>query len=85
MSYFNLIYAEELPHRAVAVFMYLKERSDKDGRCWPSIGLMQAELKLGRSTVKRAIDDLIKSGHLVREFRYRDNGSQSSSYYYIKQ
>ena len=30
MSYFETIYAAELPHRAVAVYMYLRDRSNGD-------------------------------------------------------
>ena len=36
MSYFGTIYADtELPSRARAVYMYLPERSDAKGKCWP--------------------------------------------------
>ena len=33
MSYFQTIYAAELPHRAVAVYMYLRDRSNGEGTC----------------------------------------------------
>ena len=46
MSYFQTIYAAELPHRAVAVYMYLRDRSDGEGACWPSIGTIARELLL---------------------------------------
>ena len=42
MGYFNSIYAADLPHRAVAVYMYLKDRTNKDGVCWPSIKTIDA-------------------------------------------
>jgi hypothetical protein len=35
MGYFTSLYASELPHRAVAVHMYLKDRADK---CYPATG-----------------------------------------------
>ena len=31
MSYFQRIYQSDLSHRARAVYMYLKDRADKDG------------------------------------------------------
>ena len=37
MSYFQSIYQSDLSHRARAVYMYLKDRSDQDGKCWPAI------------------------------------------------
>ena len=38
MSYFGTIYADtELPSRARAVYMYLRDRADSEGKCWPGI------------------------------------------------
>ena len=84
MGYFTSIYAEDLPHRAKAVFMYLRDRADRDGRCYPAIGTIAKELKLSRSTVKRAIADLEKTGHLQKEQRWRENGGKSSLLYTLK-
>ena len=28
------IYSTNLPHRAIAVYMYLRDRADKDGSCY---------------------------------------------------
>lgn len=67
MGYFTSLYREEIPHRAVAVYMYLRYRADKDGKCYPAIGTIARELKLSRSTVKRAITDLEQSGRLRKE------------------
>ncbi len=73
------IYSAELPHRAKMVYMYLRDRADLDGKCWPSIRTIARELSLSRSTVKRALRDLEQEGHLRREPRYRENGSCSSN------
>ena len=36
MSQFNFIYAEEhLSHREKAVYIYLRDRADASGGCWP--------------------------------------------------
>lgn len=59
MGYFTWIYSSELPHRARAVYMYLSDRSDREGKCYPAIGTIARELKLSRSTVKRALTDLV--------------------------
>lgn len=81
MSYFQTIYQSDLSHRARAVYMYLKDRSDRNGRCWPGIKTIAAELGLSRSTVKRALDDLCRAGFLVKESRWRENGGRSSNLY----
>jgi len=85
VGYFSSLYSSELPHRARAVYMYLHDRADKDGKCYPAIGTIAKELKLSRSTVKRAIADLEKNGRLRKEQRWRENGGKSSNLYYLAQ
>ena len=62
MAYFQNIYHSDLSHRARSVYMYLKDRADSEGRCWPGIRTIAAELGFSRSTVKRALDDLYGAG-----------------------
>lgn len=84
MSYFGHIYAdEELPSRAKAVYMYLRDRSNTSGKCWPGIKTIARELNLSRSTVKRALDDLYQAELITRETRRRENGSLTSNLYSI--
>ena len=68
MAYFSKIYSSDLPHRAKAVYMYLKDRSN-------------TELNLSRRTVERAIQDLVKAGLIKKEQRWRENGGKSSLLY----
>ena len=85
MSYFGSIYADqELSHRAKTVYMYLKDRSNAQGKCWPGIKTIARELNLSRSTVKRAIADLTEHGYLKKESRFRENGSSSSNLYVVE-
>ena len=80
-GYFSDIYRAELPHRAKTVYMYLKDRSDKNGQCYPAIGTIAKELHLSRRTVERAITDLVRAGLLKKEQRWRENGGRSSLLY----
>lgn len=85
MSYFGTIYADtELPFRARAVYMYLRDRSDAEGKCWPGIKTIASDLMLSRSTVKRALADLERAGYLTKVSRYRSNGSSTSNLYTLK-
>jgi len=87
MSYFSAIYAappDELPHRARAVYMYLKDRAGKGQDCWPAINTIAANLQLSRSTVKRALNDLVRAGLIKKEARYRENGSHTSNRLILK-
>ena len=86
MSLFGTIYTDtELPHRARAVYMYLRDRSDAEGKCWPGINTVASDLRLSRSTVKRAIADLERAGYLRKAHRYRENGSYTSNLYTISE
>ena len=85
MSYFGTIYADtELPSRARAVYMYLRDRSDAEGKCWPGIKTIARDMNLSRSTVKRALADLEQYGYLAKLPRYRPNGSNTSNLYTLK-
>lgn len=84
MSFFGNLYKEDLPPRAKTVYMYLKDRSNKDGECWPAIKTIAKDTSLSVSTVKRAIADLIGYGILTKENRFRENGSLSSNRYFLK-
>ncbi len=84
MSYFEKLYRnDELPNRAKLVYLYLRDRCDKDRKAWPGIKRMAADLSLSRSTVKRAIRDLEKGGLIRKEPHYRENGSATSNRYYL--
>jgi len=70
MSYFGTIYADtELPSRARAVYMYLRDRADSEGKCWPGIKTIASDMRLSRSTVKRALTDLEQHGYLQKILR----------------
>ena len=78
------IYSTTLPHRAIAVYMYLRDRADEKGSCFPAISTIAADLKMSRSTVKRALGDLEKAKYLRHERRYRQSGGNSSNLYFLE-
>ena len=83
MGFFKGIYADELPHRAVAVYMYLKDRSNKENQCYPAMSTIASDLNLSRRTVQRAVMGLIKAGYIKTEQRWRPKGGKSSLIYTI--
>lgn len=85
MSWFGKIYADaELSHRAKVVYMYLRDRADAEGKCWPGVKTIAAELRLSRRTVQRAFADLEQAGLIQRDERYRENGSRTSNIYTVR-
>lgn len=84
MSYFDSVYADHtLPSRAVSVYMYLRDRTNRTGTCWPGINTIAKDLNVSRSTVKRALHDLEQSGYLRKDPRRRENGGKTSNLYTI--
>ena len=84
MSRLDFLYRSELPHRARSVYIYLSDRANKKGECWPAIPTIAKELKLSESTVRRALRDLRKAGLIGTEQRYRTNGAKSSLCYRLQ-
>ena len=72
-----------LPSRAIAVYLYLRGRANKEGVCWPAIPTMARELKMSESTVRRGVRDLEKAGFLSVEERFRWNKADSSNLYVL--
>ena len=84
MGRFDFLYRMDLQHRAVAVYIYLADRANKAGECWPAIPTIARELKLSQSTVRRALQDLRKAELLETEQRYRAKGGKSSLLFRLK-
>ena len=84
MGRLNFLYQSDLQHRAVSVYIYLDDRANRNGECWPSIPTIAKELKLSQSTVRRALNDLRKADLIETEQRYRKNDAKSSLLYKLK-
>ncbi len=78
------IFSTNLPHRAIAVYMYLRDRADKNGSCFPAISTIASDLKMSKSTVKRALSDLEKAHYIRHERRYRQSGGNSTNLYFVE-
>ena len=83
MRNFTRLYKMDLPHRAIAVYIYLADRANKNGICWPAIPTIARDLKISESTTRRALHDLRKAGLISTEQRYRENGGNTSLRYVV--
>ena len=63
--------------------MYLRDRADAGGKCWPSLKTIASGLQLSVSTVQRALTELEAAGYVRRENRYRPNGGKTSNLYTV--
>ena len=73
MGRFDFLYKMDLQHRAVAVYIYLADRANRAGECWPAI-----------PTIARDLQDLRKAELLETEQRYRAKGGKSSLLFHLK-
>ena len=76
MGNLDHLYRQDLPHRAVAVYIYLADRANKDNTCWPAIPTIARDQKKTETTVRRPRRDFRKAGMLERESLYRDKGGR---------
>lgn len=78
----QIAYKSTLKSRALQVLVYLIDRSNKEGTCYPAISTMSRELHISVSTVKRALKELTDSGFVKKEsrFRVKNNGQTSNLY-----
>lgn len=77
------LFTMQLPHRAIVVYLYLYYRSNAEGTCFPAIETIAHDLRISRSTVKRALADLTNAGLIKKEERSRENGGKTSNRYYL--
>ena len=84
MSRLDFLYRTELSHRAVAVYIYLADRTNENNECWPAIPTIVSDLKLSPSTVRRGIRNLKKAGLIETEQRYRMKGGKRSLLFRLK-
>lgn len=81
MQRLECLYRSGLPHRAIAVYMYLADRAGQEDFCFPSVPTIARHTNLSERTVQRAILDLKKGGFLRVQERRRSNGADSSNLY----
>lgn len=75
-------YASTLKSRALLVLIYLIDRSNKELTCFPAIPTMAEQLHISVSTVKRALHELLDSGYIEKNARFREkNKGQTSNLY----
>ena len=80
----KLAYQSNLRNRALQVLLYLIDRANKEQTCFPAVRTIARELHISVSTVKRAMQELVESGYVTKESRFREsNGGQTSNLYAI--
>lgn len=74
----RFLFDKELSERAFCVYIYLEDRANKDGICFPSVKTIASDLHVSANTVRRAIKDLKQANLITTKQRIRENGGKSS-------
>ena len=82
-EYMERAFSSELRPRARLVLQVLVLHCNKEGEFFPSIKTIAAKCGYGISTVKRALDELVEAGYIIKQARFdeRKNGGQTSKLY----
>ena len=82
-EYMERAFSSELRPRARLVLQVLVLHCNKEGECFPSIKTIAVKCGYGISTVKRALDELVEAGYIIKQARFdeRKNGGQTSNLY----
>ena len=76
MREFEMIYRDEVSSKAVMIYRYLHDRQGKHENCFPSHRTIAMDTKCSVSTVKRAIDELVRKGYVVKEIADAGTGAR---------
>ena len=66
------------------VLLALADHANDDCECYPSLNKISNKSGLSKQGLLNSIDRLVKNGYLIKEFRNRADGSQTSNLYILK-
>lgn len=84
MKDYEQIFRDDLSFAAQSIYRYLRYRQGKNPYCYPTHKRIAADTKCSVSTVKRAINELVKAGYIEKKNRRRSNGTKTSNLYICK-
>ena len=83
MKYLNSIYDSNLTTTEIAVYLFLKDHSNKKGECFHSKRSIATAINKSPRTVQYCLRELERCGLILCTPRYRPNGGQSSNLYTV--
>ncbi len=77
----NYIFSTNTDVYSKLVYAAIKKFSNNEGKCFPARNTLAKLCKVSLSTLRKAINSLVEAKVLEKEFRYRENRSQTSNLY----
>ena len=83
MKYLNSIYDSNLSTTEIAVYLFLKDHSNKKGESFFGIKSIASAINKSERTVQYCLRELERTGYIKTKRRYRKNRSFTSNLYTI--
>lgn len=77
----NYIFSTNTDVYSKLVYAAIKKFSNNEGKCFPARNTLAQLCKVSLSTLRKAVNSLVEAKVLEKEFRYRENRSQTSNLY----
>lgn len=77
----NYIFSTNTGVYSKLVYAAIKKFSNNEGKCFPARNTLAKLCKVSLSTLRKAINNLVEAKILEKEYRYRENRSQTSNLY----
>ena len=75
--------ADALTQKAKTIYLYLRQRSGRNGKAWPGIKTIASDLGFSESTVRRGIRELQEKKLITVCAAFRENGGRTSNRYFL--
>lgn len=79
----NSIYDSNLSTTEIAVYLFLKDHSDRNGECFHGVKTIARAINKSDRTVQRSLKALKNAGFIQVTRRYRPNRSLTSNLYKV--
>lgn len=83
MQYNHPVYRSGLSNKAIQVYTFLYEHSNREGECFHSVKTIARMLNISVSTVKRGITEIEKKGFMTHIHRFRLSGGKTSNKFFL--
>ena len=79
---YNDVFSSNLSPYSKLVRLYLARCADKERQAWPSYSKMAKDCGISRDSVKRAVEELVESGWIVKSVQIQD-GEYLPNHYHL--
>ncbi len=80
---YDMIFEVKTTNHAQLLYVYLCRCADSKSQSFTTHKVVAKHCHVGKTTVRKALDQLIEARLIIKEYRYRKDNSQTSNQYTI--